>query len=138
MLNLAVLFGGRSIEHEISVITALQAILALDPAKYRILPVYLALNGKWYTGDPLLEKKFYQRLPASYHELSEITLLPDPSIGGFKDLHTDRTYPVDRCLLCFHGQYGEDGCVQGLLELADLPYTGSRVLSSALTMSKAH
>lgn len=138
MLNLAVLFGGRSIEHEISVITGLQAILALNPKKYKILPVYFALNGKWYTGDPLLERSFYRKLPAAYSDLTEITLLPDPSIGGFKDLALNRTYPVDRCLLCFHGQYGEDGCVQGLLELAGLPYTGSRVLSSALTMSKSH
>ena len=138
MLNLAVLFGGRSIEHEISVITGLQAILALDPKKYNILPVYLSLNGKWYTGGPLLDKNFYKRLPSAYSEITEIALLPDPSIRGFIDLQTNKTFPVDRCLLCFHGQYGEDGCVQGLLELADLPYTGSRVLSSALTMSKSH
>lgn len=138
MLNLAVMFGGRSIEHEISVITALQAILALDPTKYRVFPVYLALNGKWYTGDSLLERNFYKTLPGGYEQLTEITLLPDPTIGGFTNRKTDKTFPVDRCLLCFHGQFGEDGCVQGLLELADLPYTGSRVLSSALTMSKSH
>lgn len=138
MINLAVLFGGRSIEHEISVITGLQAILALDPQKYHILPVYCAMNGKWYTGGSLFEKSFYKKLPSAYEQLTEITLLPDPTIGGFKELKTNRIHPVDRCLLCFHGQYGEDGCVQGLLELADLPYTGSRVLSSALTMSKSH
>jgi len=138
MLNLAVLFGGRSIEHEISVITGLQAILALDPKKYNILPVYFALNGKWYTGEKLYDRSFYKRLPSAYTELTEITLLPDPSIGGFTDLKTKEVYTVDRCLLCFHGQYGEDGCVQGLLELADLPYTGPRVMSSSLTMSKSH
>lgn len=138
MLNLAVMFGGRSIEHEISVITALQAVLALDPEKYRVFPVYLALNGKWYTGDPLLQREFYKTLPEGYENLTEITLLPDPSIGGFTNRKTDETYLVDCCLLCFHGQFGEDGCVQGLLELSDLPYTGSQVLSSALTMSKSH
>ncbi len=138
MLNLAVLFGGRSIEHEISVITALQAFLALDPQKYRILPVYLAQNGKWYTGDVLFERAFYQKLPEALSQLIEITLLPDPSVGGFINRKTNKVLSVDRCLLCFHGQYGEDGCVQGLLELAELPYTGSRVLASALSMSKSH
>ena len=138
MLNLAVMFGGQSIEHEISVITALQAILALDPKKYKVIPVYLALNGKWYTGDKLFDRAFYRTLPGGYGDLTEITLLPDPNVGGLTDRKTQETYPVDRCLLCFHGQFGEDGCVQGLLELADLPYTGSRVLSSALTMSKSH
>jgi D-alanine-D-alanine ligase len=138
MQRLAVMFGGRSIEHEISVITGLQAIQAIDPKQYAIFPVYLALNGKWYTGRQLLNRSFYQTLPGGYSALTEITLLPDPSLGGFTNRKTQETLPTDLCLLCFHGQYGEDGCVQGLLELADLPYTGGGVLSSALTMSKSH
>lgn len=138
MESLAVLFGGRSAEHEISIITGLQAIQALDPEKYVITPIYLALNGKWYTGNKLFERSFYKKLPGAYSELTEVTLLPDPSIGGFIHLGTGQTFPTDLCLLCFHGQYGEDGCVQGLLELADLPYSGSGVLSSSLSMSKSH
>lgn len=136
MEKLAVLFGGRSPEHEISIITALQAIQALDPKRYSIVPIYLGLNGKWYTGSPLFDRSFYKKL--TYSELDEVTLLPDPSIGGFTYLKERKTLPIDLCLLAFHGQYGEDGCVQGLLELADLPYTGSGVFSAAATMSKTH
>ncbi len=138
MERVALLYGGRSSEHEISVITALQAVQALDSELYSIFPVYLALNGKWYTGAKLFERSFYKKLPAAYAELEEITLLPDPGIGGFTRLYDNKVLAADLCLLAFHGPYGEDGCVQGLLELADLPYTGSGVFSSAASMSKYH
>ncbi|MFQ5729718.1 MAG: D-alanine--D-alanine ligase family protein [Waddliaceae bacterium] len=134
--KVAVLYGGRSAEHEISVITALQAIKAIDPLRYDVAPIYLALNGKWYTGDALFELGFYRKMPHSLPLAEETTLLPDPTIGGFTRLPDHEKIPVDICLLAFHGQYGEDGCVQGLLELADLPYTGCGVLSSAIAMNK--
>ncbi|NGX42541.1 MAG: D-alanine--D-alanine ligase A [Chlamydiae bacterium] len=134
--KVAVMFGGRSAEHEISVITALQAIQAIDPLRYEAIPVYLSLNGKWYTGDALLNRQFYKNLPHTLSQAEEVSLLPDPAVGGFTRLPNQQKIPVDLCLLAFHGQYGEDGCVQGLLELAGLPYTGSGVLSSALTMNK--
>ena len=132
--RIAVLYGGRSVEHEISIITALQAIEALDSSKYEIIPVYLALNGRWYTGDSLLHRNFYRSI--QYAKIEEITLLPNPNIGGFTKLSNQKTIPVDACLLAFHGQYGEDGCLQGLLEIADLPYTGSDVAASAIAMNK--
>lgn len=136
--KIAVMYGGNSAEHEISVITALQSIQAIDSQKYEVIPVYLALNGKWYTGDELLNKDFYRRTPHSFALLQEVTLLPDPSREGFIEIPSQKTIPVDVCLLAFHGQYGEDGCVQGLLELADLPYTGCGVLSSSVAMNKFH
>lgn len=141
--QVAVLFGGRSAEHEISVITALQAIKAIDSLRYHVIPVYISLSGKWYTGEPLLEKTFYRQLPHALSQLQEVTLLPDPSIQGLLSLSKKKkseqaVIPIDVCLLAFHGQYGEDGCVQGLLELADIPYTGCGVLASALAMNKYH
>ena len=135
--NIAVMYGGRSAEHEISVITALQAVRALDPARYTAIPIYLALNGKWYTGSRLFDRSAYKNMPAMLSQAQEITLLPDPTIGGFSRLPDLETLPIDVCLMAFHGQYGEDGCLQGLLELADLPYTGCGVLASSLTMDKA-
>lgn len=134
--TVAVMFGGRSAEHEISVITALQAIQAFDTLRYTIVPVYLAMNGKWYTGCRLLDRKFYRTLPGGYSDVEEVTLLPDPSIGGLVRTESRSVIPLDVCFLAFHGQYGEDGCVQGLLELADLPYTSSNVLSISLSMNK--
>jgi D-alanine-D-alanine ligase len=133
--KIAVMFGGRSSEHEISVISALQSIRAIDSLKYEVFPIYLALNGKWYTGAPLFQKEFYKKIPESYSTVQEITLMPN-SVGSFTILPSQKKLPIDICFLAFHGQYGEDGCVQGLLELADIPYTGSSISSSAVAMNK--
>lgn len=135
-LRVAVLFGGRSVEHEISVISALQLMLAIDPARYDTLPVYIAPNGCWYTGDVLLERSFYASVPAGLSGLQEVTLLPKPGINGLTPVNGGAVIPVDVFLPVFHGQYGEDGCIQGLFEMAQVPYTGSNVPASAITMNK--
>jgi D-alanine-D-alanine ligase len=147
-MRVAVLFGGRSVEHEISVISALQLILAIDPEKYDATPVYIAPNGQWYTGTDLLERSFYRSLPAALGKLQEVTLLPKPGVGGLMKIGStvdlakqalsieSNIIPIDVFVPVFHGQYGEDGCMQGLFELAGVPYTGSNVPASAITMNK--
>jgi D-alanine-D-alanine ligase len=144
--RVAVLFGGRSVEHEISVITALQLIAAIDPANYAVTPIYISPSGSWFTGEELLDRAFYKNVPASLEKLQEVTLLPKPGVGGLvkisKGNQISNTFgkqeiiPIDLYLPVFHGQYGEDGCIQGLFELAQVPYTGSNVPSSAITMNK--
>lgn len=134
--KVALMYGGCSAEHEISVITALQTMQAIDSLSYEVIPIYYALSGKWYTGDALFERKTYKNFSREVSYLEEVTLLPDPTVNGFTRLSKKGTIDVDICFLAFHGQYGEDGCIQGLLELADLPYTGSGVLSSAIAMNK--
>ena len=134
--RVAVLFGGRSVEHEISVITALQLIQAIDPAVYDITPVYIAPSGSWYTGAELLNRSFYAKVPSNLSSLPEVTLLPKPGVRGLTMISNNAIIPIDVFLPAFHGQYGEDGCIQGLFELADVPYTGSNVVSSAMTMNK--
>ncbi len=134
--KIAVLFGGRSVEHEISVITALQLMLAIDPALYEVIPVYIAPNGSWYTGEALLNREFYASVPGSLSLLTEVTLLPKPGVGGLTLQKSGVVLPVDVFMPVFHGQYGEDGCIQGLFELAQVPYTGSNVPASAITMNK--
>ena len=134
--RVAVLFGGRSVEHEISVITALQLMQAIDPAVYDVIPVYIAPTGTWHTSNQLLERSFYAKVPANLSSLQEVTLLPKPGVQGLTKLSDHSTIPIDVFLPAFHGQYGEDGCIQGLFEMADVPYTGSNVVSSALTMNK--
>ncbi len=135
--KLAVLFGGRSVEHEISVITALQLINVIDVTQYEIIPVYIAQTGRWYVGDELLDKNFYRRLPNSVKSAREVALLP---IAGSKGLtYLDRPnelLPIDIYFLAFHGTFGEDGCIQGMLEMADATYTGCGVLAAALGMNK--
>jgi len=139
--SIAVLFGGRSAEHEISIITALQAISAMDTLKYTIVPVYVSTQGKWYTGKELLHKAFYHNLTVNLPKVTEVTLLPDPTIGGLLLKQKDGSFnskkiPIDVYFLAFHGQQGEDGAIQGLLELADATHTGSGLLASAIAMNK--
>ncbi len=133
--RIAVLFGGRSAEHEISILTAVQAMSAFDVIRYRLVPVYLDPNGAWWTGDALLDKANY---PIRRETLTQVSLLPEPSVGGLTIKSTGEVIPIDVCLLAFHGQFGEDGAVQGLLDLADIPYTSCGVLASALAMHKGH
>jgi D-alanine-D-alanine ligase len=153
--TVAVMFGGRSTEHEISIITALQVLEAMDSVKYQAIPVYIAPSGKWYTGDPLWKRDFYKGMPGTLADAQEVTLLPMPGVGGLtvipnkskksgfalfggKKEESDEVIPVDIFFPAFHGSFGEDGCIQGLLELADATYTGSDMLSSAVSMSKYH
>jgi D-alanine-D-alanine ligase len=136
--NLAVLFGGRSVEHEISVITALQLINVIDVTQYDIIPVYIAQTGRWYVGDNLLDKNFYRRLPNSVKDAQEVALLPIAGSKGLTYLNSRQNdiLPIDIYFLAFHGTYGEDGCIQGMLEMADATYTGCGVLPAALGMNK--
>jgi D-alanine-D-alanine ligase len=130
-----VIFGGRSVEHEVSLVSAASVINALDKEKYEIIPIGIAPTGQWLSSGETLrllkEKKSIER------ELEQL-LLPDPrkqslvalnnSGGSGKAL--DVIFPV------MHGRFGEDGTLQGLLELADIPYVGPGVLGSALGMDK--
>ena len=148
-IRVAVLFGGRSVEHEISIITALQLMAALDLKRYQPIPVYIAPDGKWFSGDELFEREFYKQGAAALRRLDEVTLLPCPGESGLQLVRrgfmdkvlslfcpsSDRL-PVDIFLPAFHGEFGEDGCIQGLLEMADVAYTSSGVLSSSVAMNK--
>ncbi len=147
--KIAILFGGRSAEHEISVITGLEVVDSLDTTKYQAVPVYIDAKGKWWTGDALRNKEFYKNLPDSLSEVSEVALLPAPGVGGLVKRGAkggglaglfgggkEEVVPVDVYMPIFHGQFGEDGCIQGLFELADVTYTGAGVLASSVAMSK--
>lgn len=139
----AVLFGGRSVEHEISVLSAIQAMDALDPQQYQVIPVYIAHSGRWYTGEALRKRDFYKKLPAALEGVQEVILLPQPGSAGLlkrgaRSLFSrgDEHIAVDVFLPVFHGQYGEDGAIQGLLEMAEKPYAGPQLLMAAIAMNK--
>ena len=131
-------------EHEISIISALQMMQAADTLKYELLPVYIAGSGRWYTGSGLLDRTFYKRLPACLSELTAVTLLPIPGMGGLVELRQGNSFepgpviPVDVFFPCLHGTLGEDGALQGLFEMADVVYTGCDIISAAIGMSKYH
>jgi D-alanine-D-alanine ligase len=132
-----VIFGGRSVEHEVSLISARAIIEALDPRRYEVVPIGVTKAGRWVTAG------------------QRYALPPDPSIAGLVSLRdggrgaralraraagsrrASPVGPLDVVVPMIHGAGGEDGCLQGLLELAGIPYVGSGVLGSALGMDKA-
>lgn len=142
--RVAVLFGGRSPEHDVSVVTGLQALNALDGARYEAFPVYIATDGAWFTGDALRQRASYIPDEATRKSLSRVDL--DLSAGkgvltprgGGGGLFARKPDPIafDVALLAFHGVNGEDGGLQGVFETANIPYTGMRLLASAVLMDK--
>ena len=139
--KVGVVFGGRSAEHEISILSAIQAMDALDVEKFEVVPIYISHEGKWYSGKDLRLKEFYKGLPTGFSKVSEVDFSPVPGKGNlfFKKRSLFgglESIPIDVYLPIFHGQYGEDGCIQGLFELADVAYAGPQVLASSMAMNK--
>lgn len=139
-LNVMVLYGGVSPEHEVSIISALQVMNALKESGHYVLPIYISKQGTWHRGDNrFLDPLFYKDLQ-KVSKLGTITVLPanrdihliKKGLLGFgaEETAIDVAFPV------FHGQNGEDGSVQGLLELANIPFVGSGVLGGAIGMDK--
>lgn len=133
-INLFVLYGGKSVEHEVSLRTAFTVLNAIDRKTFNVYPVYITREGAWRC-DGLQEQP-----PGSMEELAPRTA---DSMSGQADsignvLQRYFTVPGKKVALpLLHGSYGEDGTVQGLLELLDIPYVGNGVLSAALTLDKA-
>ena len=126
MLKLAVLFGGKSTEHNISVVSATSVIANLDKSKYDIYPVYIDMNGKYYEYTKNVEDIVPLEVDDEITELKEIKNM----FEYLEDI--DVVFPV------LHGLYGEDGTVQGMLELIGKKFVGCRVLGSALCMDKVY
>ena len=140
--RVAVFFGGRSPEHDVSVITGLQALKALDQERFVAFPVYIDPRGRWMVGEKLGERRNYLPDARTEGELTEVSLALGPSGRGALTPKRSGLFgrraasEFDVALLAFHGLGGEDGQMQGLLELANLPYTGMRTLASAVFMDK--
>ncbi len=132
-LRVGVIFGGRSGEHEVSLASAASVIRALDPEKYEAVPIGIGKDGRWFIGTPA-----QKMLPDVLRQGHRVMLSADPSVGALVPLE-DRAAGSQRVDVIFpvlHGTFGEDGTVQGLLDLAGLPYVGSGVIGSAVGMDK--
>jgi D-alanine-D-alanine ligase len=132
-LRVGVIFGGRSGEHEVSLASAASVIRALDPEKYEPVPIGIGKDGRWFIGTPA-----QKMLPDVLRQGHRVMLSADPSVGALLPLE-DRAAGSQRVDVIFpvlHGTFGEDGTVQGLLDLAGLPYVGSGVIGSAVGMDK--
>ena len=138
--RIAVVFGGRSTEHAISCVSAGSVLAALDRDRYDVIAVGITPEGRWVLGpdDPELLSISGRELPA-VKDGAAVALPGDPTVGGLIPLEDGPALlgAVDVVFPVLHGVYGEDGTIQGLLELAGVPYVGSGVLSSAAAMDKA-
>jgi D-alanine-D-alanine ligase len=133
-LRIGVLFGGRSGEHEVSLASAASVIRALDPEKYEAVPIGITKDGRWLVGTGA-----QKMLPEVLKSGERVSLPPDPTAAALVPLAPSAGHPsvaVDVVFPVLHGTFGEDGTVQGLLELAGLPYVGAGVLASAVGMDK--
>ena len=138
-LRIGVIFGGRSGEHEVSLRSARSVMTALDPAKYEVTPIGITKDGRWLAADAagVLADGVAARAVTLLPEPADAALMAvdHPGNAGASSLSVmaelDVVFPV------LHGPYGEDGTVQGLLELAGLPYVGAGVVGSAVGMDKA-
>lgn len=140
--TVAVIFGGRSVEHDVSIVTASQILRALDRGRYEVLPVYVSRDGRWFGGEPLLELANFDGDVTAHDQVHPLLLSPgtqhhglllQPLAGRFRRSRLQR---VDVAFPALHGTHGEDGTLQGLLELADIPYVGCLTLGSALANDK--
>ena len=147
----AVVFGGPSTEHDVSILTGLQILDAIDSSRYDTLPVYVTLEGHWYVGDALRSRMNYLPGEAVRKTLDRVFL----PVGGAPEEVADgrwrlvsaaarsllgrkpRSYAFDVVVPAFHGTGGEDGSFQGLLNTLGVPYVGCDVLPAAVSMNKA-
>jgi D-alanine-D-alanine ligase len=141
--TVGVIFGSRSVEHDVSIVTAQQVMQALSPQKYHVIPIYITRDGRWVTGSGLRDLNTFK-----VDNVSEMMGIKDAIISPSTQhrgliitpvsglLARSRVQPLDVVFPVVHGSHGEDGTLQGLLELADIPYVGAGVLASAVTRDK--
>ena len=140
-INVGVIFGGRAVENEISVLTAIQAMEAIDTAKYDITPIYITKQGHWYTGEELRQSQNYKDMERLLEKCEQVYLRP---IYGDNHLYrvrkplfgSDIVATIDVILPALHGTNCEDGSFQGTIEMTGIPYAGCNVLASANGMDK--
>ena len=147
-IQLGVMFGSRSCEHEVSIISAVQLMRAADRQIYDVIPIYISKKGEWFTGDALFEISAYTPFDESRKGVVRVNLDITSGSGALTRLEhgkgllgKDREVIVARldCVIpVFHGMHGEDGTIQGLLELCNIPYASSGVGASAMGMDKVY
>lgn len=135
-LTIGVLFGGRSGEHEVSLLSARSVLSVLDPSRYNIIPIGITHEGVWLIGENVLEALSKGQTAG----LTRVTLLPYPGDSTLYTIQNGKLSPLAKLDVVFpvlHGTFGEDGTLQGFLELTDVAYVGAGVLGSSVGMDKA-
>ncbi len=141
-INLAVFFGCRSVEHEVSIISAVQAMRSINKEKYNVIPVYVTKKGVMYTGDKLFDIASYKDIPSLLNSCRRVNIFREESGVIMEDAVKKAFKKAGRTTLdvafpIVHGTNCEDGSIQGFFEFLDIPYVGCDVISSAVGMDKA-
>lgn len=139
--TVGVFFGGRSVEHEISVLTALQSMYAFDSTRYNIIPIYISKEGRWYSGEALMTVSNYKNLNTLKSLCEEVYMNPESGDYNLyrrkkKIFSSNIVTTLDVAIPALHGTNGEDGVFQGLLETIGIPFAGCNTLSAAIGMDK--
>ncbi len=142
--TIAVLFGGMSTEHEVSIVSGIQVLNALDKSKYNVLPIYITKDGQWIKGDEGFYKaETFKNLNKAIDGKKSLFISPDTSINYLVEKPNSYTFlkplvkeEIDVIFPVFHGRFGEDGSIQGLFEMAQIPYVGCGVTAAAIGMDK--
>ena len=138
-IKLGVLFGGVSVEHEISIITAIQAMNNIDSIKYDIIPIYIAKDGVWYSGAMLKDIKIYSDMELLKRFAKEVVLYKRDGkfiLQNKRGLFRKDVVELDMCFPIMHGTYGEDGNLQGYLETIGIPYCESNTYAAVVGQDK--
>ena len=137
-LNIGVIFGGKSVEHEISIISAIEAMANIDDNKYKVVPIYIDKDNTWYYGEHLKDILHYRDIDLVKRYAKKVSLVKRgksfilESQGFFKK----NICVIDMVIPLGHGAYLEDGSLQGYLNMLGVPFTGSNVLASAIGQDK--
>ncbi len=147
-LQLGVIYGSRTSEHEVSVISALQLMKAADRQKYDVIPVYISMKGEWFTGEPLLDIHTYANFDPTRKGIQKVQLdvtagsgaltAVEPARGLFGHEQVRLVARLNCVIPVLHGMHGEDGTLQGMLEMCNIAYASSGVAPSAVGMDKVY
>ena len=138
-LNVGVLFGGNSVEHEVSIISASQAMAAFDAERYHVVPLYLSKDNQLYSGPQLMDIKQFKNLKSIQRKVPQVSIYKDKQnifVQSIKAHPWHRTQRIDVVVPVVHGTHCEDGSVQGYLETLGIPYAGSDVIGAAMGQDK--
>ena len=136
MKNVAVIFGGKSVEHDISILTGVMALNSIEKDKFNPIPIYISKSGEWFTSKELFDLDGYKNL--KIEKLKKVCFISGDNtlyiVKGKKLKKLESIYSVVNCL---HGERGEDGAISGMLKLCNISLTSSSILPSAISMDKS-
>lgn len=139
MKKIGVIFGGVTCEHDVSIVTGIQLINNIDKSKYEVYPIYIHSDGEWYVDDKLVDTNIYAEFDKHKNNLDMGCIMPNKPGIVMKNkglINKENFIKLDCVIPAMHGMNGEDGSVQGLLELANIPYTSSGILGASVGMDK--